>query len=127
MNVAAGGTVIASRWRSNHRQTVEMQQMSNKVVKTLSLAMGAALIGSVTVANAATAFQVKDLGPGYMLVGEEKPEGSCGADKKEGAEETKGEEGKCGEGKCGEGKCGADKDKEAGEEKTPEGSCGGKH
>ena len=105
--------------------------MSNKVVKTLSVAVGAALIGSLSVANAAGAFQAKDLGQGYMLVGEEKPEGKCGEGKcGEGkcgadADKTKAEEGKCGEGKCGEGKCGAEKDKE--KEKGSEGSCGGKH
>ncbi len=115
--------------------------MSNKVVKTLSVAIGAALLGSVTIASAANAFQVSDLGQGYMLVGDEKPEGKCGegkcgADKKEGAEHEKGKEGKCGEGKCGadkgkEGSCGEGKDKEKGKEgacggeKGKEGSCGG--
>ena len=63
--------------------------MSNKVTKSLSLAVGAALIGSFSVANASTAFNLVDLGTGYMLA-------AAG-------------EGKCGEGKCGEGKCGMDK------------------
>lgn len=86
--------------------------MSNKIVNSLSLAVGAALLGSVTLASAASAFQVQDLGQGYMLVGEEKPEGKCGEGKC-GADKAK-DEGKCGadkakgEGKCGEGKCGAD-------------------
>jgi uncharacterized low-complexity protein len=129
--------------------TVEIN-MSNKVVKSLTVAIGAALLGSVTIASAASAFQVNDLGQGYMLVGEEKPEGKCGegkcgADKgKEGscgADKEKGKEGKCGEGKCGadkgkegaekgkEGSCGAEKGKEGscGAEKGKEGSCGGSH
>ena len=92
--------------------------MSNKIVNTLSLAIGAALLGSVGLANAASAFAVNDLGQGYMLVGEEKPEGKCG-------------EGKCGADKGKEGSCGEghDKGKEGscGEEKGKEGSCGGTH
>ena len=63
--------------------------MSNKVTKTLSLAVGAALIGSFSAASASTAFNLVDLGTGYMLA-------AAG-------------EGKCGEGKCGEGKCGMEK------------------
>ena len=63
--------------------------MSNKVTKSLSLAVGAALIGSFSAANASTAFNLVDLGTGYMLA-------AAG-------------EGKCGEGKCGEGKCGMEK------------------
>jgi uncharacterized low-complexity protein len=98
--------------------------MSNKLTTTLSLAAGAALLGSLSIGNAATAFQVSDLGSGYMLVADDnKPEGKCG--------EGKCGEGKCGgdaaaegqaaapaadakaeEGKCGEGKCGDDKGKE---------------
>ena len=100
--------------------------MSNKIVNTLSLAIGAALLGSVGLANAASAFAVNDLGQGYMLVGEEKPEGKCGEGK---CGDSKTEEAKCGgdkakeEGKCGEGKCGGDKAKEEG--KCGEGKCGG--
>ncbi len=118
--------------------------MSNKIVNTLSLAIGAALLGSVGLANAASAFAVNDLGQGYMLVGEEKPEGKCGegkcgADKGMDAADAAGKEaaeGKCGEGKCGgdkgkEGSCGEGHDKEAaggeGEDKGKEGSCGGSH
>jgi len=114
--------------------------MSNKIVSSLSLAIGAALLGSVGLANAASAFAVNDLGQGYMLVGDEKPEGKCGegkcgADK---AKEAGAEAGKqATEGSCGEGKCGADKGKEGscgeghdkaaaeGEDKGKEGSCGG--
>lgn len=116
--------------------------MSNKIVNSLSLAVGAALLGSVTLASAASAFQVQDLGQGYMLVGEEKPEGKCGegkcgADKGAAAADAAGKEAT--EGKCGEGKCGADKGKEGscgeggheaaaeGEDKGKEGSCGGSH
>jgi uncharacterized low-complexity protein len=120
--------------------------MSNKIVKGLSLAVGAALLGSVSLANA-SAFQLTDLNAGYMVVGDEKPEGKCGegkcgADKAKeahcgaakGDHEGKCGEGKCGaekkgaEGKCGEGKCGAEKKAEEGKcgaDKGKEGSCGG--
>ena len=71
--------------------------MSNKF-KPLSIAVGAAFVGSLALAQAASAssFSVTDLNSGYQQVGEKGKEGSCG-------------EGKCGEGKCGEGKCGIEK------------------
>jgi len=56
--------------------------MSNKVVKPLTLAIGAAFLGSAALtqtSHASTAFQVKPLVSGYMLAGAE---------------------GKCSEGKC---------------------------
>ena len=61
--------------------------MSNKVVNTLSVAVGAALLGTVMAANAANPFSLNDLGQGYQ-VGD-----------------------KAGEGKCGTGSCGANKGK----------------
>lgn len=66
--------------------------MSNKF-KPLGLAVGVAFVGSLAIAQAASAsdFSVKDLQSGYQQVGE------------------KGKEGSCGEGKCGEGKCGVEK------------------
>ncbi len=101
--------------------------MSSKMIKPVSLAVGAAFLGSLTFGAYAangTGMQATDLAQGYMLVGDEKAkeegkcgEGKCGGDKAK-------EEGKCGgekakeEGKCGEGKCGGDKAKE-------EGKCGG--
>ncbi len=107
--------------------------MSNKMIKPVSLAVGAAFLGSLTFGAYAadgTGMQATDLAQGYMLVGDEKAkeegkcgEGKCGGDKAK--EEGKCGEGKCGgdkakeEGKCGEGKCGGDKAKE-------EGKCGGK-
>ena len=116
--------------------------MSNKIVKPVTLALGAALIGSVSMAAVASTdlFQSQDLGAGYMLAGDDKPaegkcgEGKCGDDKDA---EGKCGEGKCGddkdaEGKCGEGKCGEDKDAEGkcgegkcGDDKKEDGSCGG--
>ena len=83
--------------------------MNSKRIQTLSLAVGAAFIGSLALSTAATAssFSLTDLDAGYQLVGDEK----------------KGEEGKCGEGKCGEGKCG--EGKKEGEGKCGEGKCGG--
>ena len=89
--------------------------MSKKIIQSLSVAVGAALLGSVAVANAGDLFRVNDLGFGYQLTGEEHAEGKCGEGKcGEGkcGGDKKGAEGKCGEGKCGEGKCG-------------EGKCGG--
>ena len=56
--------------------------MSNKIVKPLTVAIGAAFVGSLALtqmANASTAFQVTPLLSGYTLAGSE---------------------GKCGEGKC---------------------------
>ncbi len=99
--------------------------MSNSVNKTLSLAIGAAFLGSMTlspIADAANPFQMNDLDRGYMVIGEDEKEeeGKCG-------------EGKCGEGQCGEGSCGEDhgEDSEEGEEgeedeedKGEEGKCG---
>ena len=106
--------------------------MSSKMIKPVSLAVGAAFLGSLsfgTLAADGTGMQATDLAQGYMLVGDEKAkeegkcgEGKCGGDKAK-------EEGKCGEGKCGgdkakeEAKCGADKAKEEG--KCGEGKCGG--
>lgn len=120
--------------------------MAKNVVNTLTIAVGAALLGSVSLANASAAFQITDLAGGYMQL--VAGEGKCGMDKvdtnKDGMmskaehqahadakfaaadankdgnvskdEMAKAHEGKCGEGKCGEGKCGGDKGKE--------GSCG---
>jgi len=74
--------------------------MTNKMIKPVSLAVGAAFLGSLTFgvhAANGNGMQATDLAQGYMLVGDDK------------AKE---------EGKCGEGKCGGDKAKE-------EGRCGG--
>lgn len=72
--------------------------MSN-TFKPLSIAVGVAFVGSLALAQAASAssFSVADLQSGYQQVGEKGKEGSCG-------------EGKCGEGKCGIEKLDADKD-----------------
>jgi len=68
----------------------------NKSIKPISLAIGAAFIGSLALsanAIASSNFAVADLDAGYQLVGEKGQEGKCG-------------EGKCGEDKKAEGKCG---------------------
>jgi uncharacterized low-complexity protein len=105
--------------------------MNNKMIKPVSLAVGAAFVGGLALGNAAFAadgLQATDLAQGYMLVDDTKKpeEGKCGEGKcgegKCGGEKAK-EEGKCGEGKCGEGKCGGEKAKEEG--KCGEGKCGG--
>ena len=49
--------------------------MSNKIVNTLSVAVGAALLGTVMAANAANPFSLSDLGQGYQTVGDKAPEG----------------------------------------------------
>ena len=67
--------------------------MSSKIGNTLSLAIGAAVIGSLSLSQLAAAspvFQASDLASGYMLAA--APEG------------------KCGEGKCGVAKMDKDKD-----------------
>jgi uncharacterized low-complexity protein len=61
--------------------------MSSKIGNTLSVAIGAAVIGSLSLSQLAAAspvFQASDLASGYMLAA-------------------------AGEGKCGEGKCGVQK------------------
>lgn len=78
--------------------------MSNKI-KPVSLALGAAFIGSFAIAT--SAFAMNDLSQGYMV-----------------SADAQSEKGK--EGKCGEGKCGADKKAEK-EGKCGEGKCGGAH
>jgi uncharacterized low-complexity protein len=67
--------------------------MSSKIGNTLSVAIGAAVIGSLSLsqlAAASPAFQASDLAAGYMLAA--APEG------------------KCGEGKCGVAKMDTNKD-----------------
>ena len=62
--------------------------MSSNTCKPLTIAIGAAFLGSMSLGNAfsaTTAFQIKPLIGGYMLAGDE----------------SKAAEGKCGEGKCG--------------------------
>ena len=67
--------------------------MSSKIGNTLSVAIGAAIIGSLSLSQLAAAspvFQASDLASGYMLA-------AAG-------------EGKCGEGKCGVAKMDTNKD-----------------
>ncbi len=90
--------------------------MSNKIIKPLSLAIGAAFVGSMSlaqIANASNNFQLNSMDSGYMLA-------------------DKASEGKCGEGKCGATKgvkCMDMKDKAAQDKcmadahKGKEGSC----
>src|SRR5512137_1546197 len=89
--------------------------MNTKNLKTLAL--GAAIAGSLAAVSAAQAnpFSLTALGSAYMA----------------GDSDTKGTEGKCGEGKCGAGMKDGDKakaeggaDKAKGEGKCGEGKCG---
>ena len=110
-------------WRARircRRYLVELLIREEDVVKNLrtgSLVLGAAVLGSlmavqVAVANEGAAgltFEMTELSQGYLLAdGEDAApaEGNCGEDN---SAEDKGGEGKCGEGKCGEGKCGEGK------------------
>jgi uncharacterized low-complexity protein len=110
------------------------------LVKPLSVAIGAAFVGSLAGANVASAadnpFGMTTLSSGYMV--SDAHEGKCGGEKAAEAKcggEKKSAEGKCGgekkakEGKCGEGKCGAKmmehEGKCGGEKKPAEGKCGG--
>ena len=58
--------------------------MSNKMIKSVSLAVGAAFLGSlsfgISAGNTGSGMQATDLAQGYMLVGDEKAkeEGKCG-------------------------------------------------
>ncbi|GMU43150.1 MAG: hypothetical protein AMXMBFR25_11360 [Lysobacterales bacterium] len=57
--------------------------MSSKTIKPVSLAVGAAFLGSLafgTAATAATGMDATDLAQGYMLVSDDKAkeEGKCG-------------------------------------------------
>ncbi|MGA1677806.1 MAG: hypothetical protein ACO377_15445 [Pseudomonadales bacterium] len=70
-----------------------------KKLKTGSIAVGAALLGSLTLASPVFACSELDHGFGATAANEADAEGKCG--------EGKCGEGKCGEGKCGEGKCGS--------------------
>jgi uncharacterized low-complexity protein len=121
--------------------------MSNKIIKPLTLAVGAAFIGSIALTqmvHANSAFTVKPLVSGYMLAGAEGKcgEGKCGATKgKKCSEMTgkdaqdkcmteahKGKEGSCSADKKGkEGSCSADKKGKEGscsaDKKGKEGSC----
>jgi len=99
-----------------------------KIMKPLSIAIGATFAASMAASTVATAapagdnpFGMSELKSGYMQLA---AEGKCGEGKK-----AKEEEGKCGEGKCGEGKKKAkEKEGKCGEGKTKEkeGKCGGK-
>ena len=112
--------------------------MSNKIIKPLTIAIGAAFIGSVSLAQANSNFQLNQMNQGYMLA-DKAPEGKCGEGKcgatkgKKCSEMTdkaaqdkcmadahpKGKEGSCSADKKGkEGSCSADK-------KGKEGSCSG--
>jgi len=115
--------------------------MSKQIKKPLALALGATLIGGLSLS--ASAFAMSDLSQGYLLGAQQAPpaaekaadakaaadtskkaEGSCGADKKAKEGSCGGDKKKDAEGKCGEGKCGAEKKKHA-EGKCGEGKCGG--
>jgi len=79
--------------------------MSSKIGNTLSIAIGAAVVGSLSLSQLAAAspvFQASDLASGYMLAAAA--------------------EGKCGEGKCGVAKMDTNKD---GKVSMPEAMAGG--
>lgn len=101
--------------------------MNQKHLKTLAL--GAAIAGSLAAVSAAQAspFTLTTLGNAYLAAegdaAAKKAEGEmkCGADKAKAEGKCGGDKAK-GEGKCGEGKCGADmkEDEKKDGEKKPE-------
>jgi uncharacterized low-complexity protein len=114
-------------------------KMSNKTMKPVAAAIGAAFVGSMMLAGSANAasnpFGLAELNGGYAQIAGSHMEGKCGAGKCGGAKAAeKTMEGKCGAGKCGgsmatektmEGKCGAGKcGGSMATEKTMEGKCG---
>ncbi|KRG44115.1 hypothetical protein ARC78_06035 [Stenotrophomonas pictorum JCM 9942] len=116
--------------------------MAIDIRKSTSLALGAALLGSL---GAAPAFAMTDLAQGYALGATAQTPPTAGQQAT--AETAKTEDAKAkhtAEGKCGEGKCGASKDKNTdadakaadkaagaakahAEGKCGEGKCGGSH
>ena len=96
--------------------------MSKQIKKPVALALGAALVGGLTLS--ASAFAMSDLSQGYLLGAQQAQTAEKAADAK--ATDAKAAEGKCGaDKKHAEGSCGADKDKKAAEGKCGEGKCGG--
>ena len=77
---------------------------SNK--KPVAIAIGAALVGGLTLAG--SAFAMQPLATGYMVAAASVGEGACGADKKAAEGSCGGDKTAKAEGKCGEGKCGSD-------------------
>jgi uncharacterized low-complexity protein len=74
--------------------------------KPVAIAIGAALVGGLTLAG--SAFAMQPLASGYMVASASVAEGACGAVKKAGEGSCGGDKAKA-EGKCGEGKCGMDR------------------
>ena len=95
--------------------------MSKKTMNPVAAAVGAAFVGSMMLAGAASAannpFALSELNGGYAQIAGEMKEGKCGAGKCGGSKAAE----KSMEGKCGAGKCGGSK----AAEKTMEGKCGG--
>ena len=90
--------------------------MSKRINRTLSLAVGTCLLGTLSGYSVADArgnpFSMSELSGGYMLAGHEGVcgEGKCGGSRQAGSAGNAGNSAKTGaEGKCGEGKCGAGK------------------
>ena len=77
--------------------------MYKKQMKPVVAAIGAAMVGSLTLGTASAAenpFGLSELGSGYMQLASSHKEGKCGEGKC-GGEKKAEAEGKCGEGKCG--------------------------
>ncbi len=104
--------------------------MSKRIITPAAAIAGAALVGSLTAVNVASAadnpFAAKSLASGYMQLAEADKgtaEGKCGEGKCGGAKDAK--EGQCGGAKdTTEGQCGGAKDTKEG--KCGEGKCGSK-
>jgi uncharacterized low-complexity protein len=99
--------------RSTHFSTPnEVETMSQRNITPVAAIVGAALAGSLSLANAATT----ELDVDNLFAATEIDGGSI---------QLAGE-GSCGEGKCGEGKCGNEGGDGEGEGSCGEGKCGGK-
>ena len=88
--------------------------MNHKLsMKPVAFALGAALVTTLPIANAAdNPFAMTELSSGYMVADAAEGkcgEGKCGAGKSAASEDgdKAAKEGKCGEGKCGAGKSAA--------------------
>jgi len=111
--------------------------MSEKSMKPISLALGAAFVTSLAASNLSAdantnPFAMSELSSGYMQLADASDANKSDQQGKSDGKKTE-NEGKCGEGKCGgknemkqnmEGKCGGKKAEQEG--KCGEGKCGSK-
>ena len=96
--------------------------MSKKIIKPVSIALGTALLTTLSASNFAAEnnpFAMKTLSSGYMQLASADDAKKSEQDSQSSPDQKKADH----EGKCGEGKCGGNKDDM---KKNMEGQCGGK-